>query len=101
LRKPSTDQIKGNSDANLSHVGYWGLSTIFHDEQGHVLAAAIWKHHGGDDQATTEALAIYNTIHLAVDCGFQSMILESGNEMVIQLVDGTAQLPRTYMVTLI
>jgi hypothetical protein len=101
LIKPSTYQIKGNSDANLSHAGYWGLGTIFRDEQGQVLMAATWKHHGGDDRATTESLAIYNTIHLAVDCGFQSMILESDNETVIQLVDGTAQLPRTYMGTLI
>jgi hypothetical protein len=63
---------------------------------------ATWKHRGGDDWAATESLTpIYNTIHLAVDCGFQSMILESDNETVIQLVDGTAQLPRTYMGTLI
>jgi hypothetical protein len=100
-KKPLTDQIKRIYDANLSHDGYWGLGAIFCDEQGQLLAAATWKYPGGDDSAMAEALELYNTINLAVDYDFHSVILESDNEMVIWFVNETAQLPRTYMRTLI
>ncbi|MCI42061.1 hypothetical protein A2U01_0063296, partial [Trifolium medium] len=66
--------------------GRWGLGAIFHDEMGLILAAATWETAGDSNPLHAEAQALYNTMRLAAECCFTSVIFESGNRLLVQAV---------------
>ncbi|KAK2387624.1 two-component response regulator ARR10 [Trifolium repens] len=75
--KPRTGLIKINCDANLQRDGIWGLGAAYRDDEGQILAAATWQTPGFNDPVTAEVMAIYNAMHVAIDCCFRSVVMES------------------------
>jgi hypothetical protein len=95
--KSEADILKANSDANLSHLGTWGLGSIVRDEHGMIMASATWRYGGFDCATTAEAFAILSTMKLAQQCGFRRMMFESDNEKVIKLLQHKDVFHRSYL----
>jgi hypothetical protein len=99
--KPSSGTIKVNCDANLAKPGSWGLGATFRDSEGVLVAAATWETPGPDDPSLAEAGAIYKAIHLAAECCFREIIIESNNQAVVSLINSENKCPRSYVGTLV
>jgi ribonuclease HI len=99
--KPRTGTIKINCDANLAKPGRWGLGASYRDSDGVLVAAATWETPGPDDSSLAEAAAIYKALHLALECCFLEVIIESDNRYVISLINSEKVCPRNYVGTLV
>jgi hypothetical protein len=95
--KPEPDILKAKSDANLNHLGTWGLGSIIRDEHGMVMASATWRYGGFDCVTTAEAFPILSTMKLVQQCGFRRMMFESDNEKVIKLLQHKDVFHRSYL----
>jgi hypothetical protein len=96
-RKPDAGIIKINSDANLAQTGRWGLGVTCRDSDGVLIAAATWEMPGPDDPTLAEVYALYNAIHLALDCCFRDVLFESDSAKVISLINNAEENPRNYI----
>jgi hypothetical protein len=96
-KKPRSDMIKINCDANLSRAGRWGLGATYRDSDGELLAAATWERSGNDDVELAEACALYYATLLAADCCFPNVEIESDNASVITLLNSYDSYPRSYV----
>jgi hypothetical protein len=96
-KKPEIGTIKINSDANLARAGRWGFGAICRDSTGALIAAATWEKPGADDPTLAEAFALYNAIHLAIDCGFLDVQFENDNAYVISLINKADSNPKSYV----
>jgi hypothetical protein len=56
---------------------------------------------GPDDPTLAEAYALYNAIHLAIDCCFHDVQFESDNAKVVALINIEEDNPRNYVGNLI
>jgi hypothetical protein len=96
-KKPRSDMIKINCDANLTRAGRWGLGATYRDSDGELLAAATWERPGNDVVELAEACALYYAILLVVDCCFPNVEIESDNASVIALLNSFDSYPRSYV----
>jgi hypothetical protein len=95
--KPEEGTIKINCDANLTRSERWGLGTICRDSNGELAAAATWEMAGANEPTLAEAYALYQAVMLARDCCFRNVIFESDCSTVIELVNRTGVVPRSYV----
>lgn len=96
-RKPKLGFVKANSDANMKVLGHWGLGAIIRNEKGLVMAAATWLSPGSDDLLLAEAYALFRTMVLARDCGFQRIIFESDSKLLVHKVKDERIHNRSYL----
>jgi len=89
--------IKANCDANLQVKPWLGISAIFRNHEGLVMASATWKLKGQDEATVAEALAILFTMRLVEDCGFMKMFFEGDNERVMWLVQNGQNEDKSYL----
>ncbi|KAK2382213.1 Ribonuclease H superfamily protein [Trifolium repens] len=94
--RPDYNKIKINCDANLAIEGRWGLGTSFRNSDGALLLAATWTMPGSNDSKLAEAYALYAAVLLAVEHGFQEVIFESDNSVIIDLINNDGN-PRLYL----
>jgi ribonuclease HI len=52
---------------------------------------------GPDDPTLAEVYALYNAIHLALDCCFRDVLFESDSAKVISLINNAEENPRNYI----
>ncbi|KAK2421540.1 hypothetical protein QL285_032158 [Trifolium repens] len=95
--KPNEGMIKINCDANLSKEGRWGMGAIARDSGGNLLAAATWETPGADNPTLAEAAALYHSVRLASELGFNDVIFESDNATTIGLLRREDPIPRNYL----
>jgi ribonuclease HI len=77
------------------------LGASYRDSNGVLVAAATWDTPGPDDPPLAEATAIYKAIHLALECCFREIIVESDNRFVVSLINSEKECPRHYVGTLV
>jgi ribonuclease HI len=94
--RPDTNKIKINCDANLAIEGRWGLGASFRNVDGALLLAAAWVMPGSNDPTLAEAYAVYKAVLLAIEHGFQEVIIESDNSTIIDLINSGGN-PRLYL----
>ncbi|KAK2443916.1 Ribonuclease H superfamily protein [Trifolium repens] len=94
--RPDINNIKINCDANLAVEGRWGLGASFRNAEGALLLAAAWVMPGSKEPTLAEAYAVYKAILLAIEHGFQQVIIESDNSTIIDLINSNRN-PRLYL----
>lgn len=100
-KKPEKDIIKLNSDANLSSTDLWGIGVVARNDEGFTMASGTWFRFGFPSATTAEAWGIYQAMIFAGECGFSKVQFESDNERVIQMLNGTEEVNRLYLGSII
>jgi hypothetical protein len=94
--RPESNKIKINCDANLAVEGRWGLGASYRNSDGALLLAATWAVLGSKDPKLAVAYALYRAVLLADEYGFQEVIFESDNSIIIDLINNGGN-PRLYL----
>jgi ribonuclease HI len=96
-RKPEPGFVKANLDVNMKIPGHWGLGAIIRNEEGLVMVAATWLSPRSEDPLLAEAYALFRTMVLARECGFQRIIFESDSELLVRKVKEDRIHNRSYL----
>jgi hypothetical protein len=72
------------------------LGASYRNSDGALLLAATWAVSGSKDPKLAEAYALYRAVLLADEYGFQEVIFESDNSIIIDLINNGGN-PRLYL----
>lgn len=74
---------------------------VARNDEGFTMASGTWFRFGFPSATTAEAWGIYQAMIFAGECGFSKVQFESDNERVIQMLNGTEEVNRLYLGSII
>jgi len=73
------------------------MGVVARDEDDEIMASATWKFNRFEDVPMAKAMALYDTVNLAVECCFWKVGFEGDSETLMKIMRGTLDIPRTYV----